>query len=234
MSIIMLEAEIRTDKGKGASRRLRRLENKVPAVIYGGDKEPQSIHLLHNKVVKALETESIYSSVFDLSVNGKIEHVILKDLQRHPYKPIILHMDLQRVTAKDVLVKMVPLHFINDNASQGVKDGGMVNHTMMQVEIRCQAQYLPEFIPVDLSKMGLNDVLHLSDLKLPKGVHLALDPTVGGHDHPVVSIHLHKVTAIDEAEAIEEAVEDAIEDAVEDIVKTAKTIAEDEGKKSAE
>ena len=198
MSIIMLEAEVRADKGKGASRRLRRLENKVPGIVYGGDKKPQPIHLLHNKVMKALETESIYSSVFDVSVDGKIEHVILKDLQRHPYKPVILHMDFQRVTAKDVLVKMIPLHFTHEEEAPGVKDGGMVNHTMAQVEVRCQAQYLPEFIEVNLSAMGIDDVLHLSDLKLPKGVHLALDPTIGGHDHPVVSIHVNRVSLVEE------------------------------------
>ena len=209
MSTIMLEAETRTDTGKGASRRLRRLENKIPAVLYGGDKKPQSLHLLHNKVIKALETESIYSSVFDLSVNGKVERVILKDLQRHPYKPVILHMDLQRVSAKDVLVKMIPLHFINEEKSSGVKDGGMVNHTMVQVEVRCQAQHLPEFIEVDLSNMAIDDVIHLSDIKLPKGVHLALDPNVGGHDHPVVSIHLPKVAAAEEAEVVINESEDA-------------------------
>ena len=214
MSTIMLEAETRADKGKGASRRLRRLENKVPAVLYGGTKEPQAIHLLHNKVVKALETESIYSSVFDLKINGKVEHVILKDLQRHPYKPVILHMDLQRVSAKDVLVKMIPLHFVNQDDAPGVKNGGLVNHTMTQVEVRCQAKYLPEFIEVDMSKMALNDVLHMSDLKLPSNVHLAIDPTTGDHDHPVVSIHMSKV---DTSElATEEAAEEVIDEAAAD------------------
>ena len=212
MSTIVLEAEVRADKGKGASRRLRRLENKVPGILYGGDKEPQPIHLLHNKVLKALETESIYSSVFDMKVNGKVEHVILKDLQRHPYKPVILHMDFQRVSAKDVLIKMVPLHFINEEVAPGVKDdGGMVNHTMSQVEIRCEARYLPEFIEVDLSTMAINDVLHLSNLKLPKGVHLAIDPTAGGHDHPVVSIHVNRAALVEEevADAEDELLEAA-------------------------
>ncbi|GGI85215.1 50S ribosomal protein L25/general stress protein Ctc [Legionella impletisoli] len=193
MSTITLEAETRNDIGKGASRRLRREENKVPAIIYGGDKDPQSIHLLHNKVLKALETESIYSSVFELKIDGKKEKVILKDLQRHPYKPIIMHMDLQRVSAKDVLVKMVPIHFINEEKSKGVKAGGLVSHTMNQVEVRCQAKDLPEYIEVDLSDMEMDDVLHLSDLKLPKNVQLSIDPTEGGHDHPVVSIHEPRV-----------------------------------------
>ena len=211
MSTILLEAESRTDIGKGASRRLRRLENKVPAVIYGGHKDAQSIYFLHNKVLKALELESIYSSVFDITIDGKVVHAILKDIQRHPYKPIILHMDLQRVSAKDILVKMVPLHFVNEQNAPGVKDGGMVNHTMVHVEVRCQAQSLPEFIEVDLSGMNLNDVLHLSDLKLPKNVHLATDPTVGGHDHPVVSIHEPIIVAEDVVEVTEDAPEEVVE-----------------------
>lgn len=192
MSIIVLEAETRVDLGKGASRRLRRLENKVPAVIYGGDKKPLSIHLLHNKVVKALETESIYSSVFDLTIDGKVEHVILKDLQRHPYKPVILHMDLQRVSAKDVLVKQVPVHFLNEQTAKGVKAGGRVNHTMTQIEIRCQAKNLPEFIEVDLANVALNDVLHLSDIQLPKGVQFTVNVNDPAHNLPVVAIHIPK------------------------------------------
>ena len=205
MSTIMLEAEDRTDLGKGASRRLRRLESKVPAVLYGGDKKPKSIHLLHNKVLKALEVESIYSSGFELKVAGKVERVILKDLQRHPYKPVILHMDFQRVSAKDVLIRMVPLHFINEDKAPGVIEGGIVNHTMVQVEIRCQAQHLPEYIEVDIGGLAIDEVLHLTNIKLPKGVEFAVDPTEGGHDHPVVGVHINKASLIEEALAAEEA-----------------------------
>lgn len=201
MSDILLEAESRLDIGKGASRRLRRLENKVPGVIYGGDKKPHSIHLHHNKVIKALESEAIYSSIFDLKLDGKVERVILKDLQRHPYKPIVLHMDLQRVSATDVLVRMIPLHFTHEEESKGVKDGGMVNHSMMQVEVRCQAKHLPEFIEVDLTDLGLDEVLHLSHLKLPKGVKLTADVADGSHDLPVVSIHRNKGNLNDTEEA---------------------------------
>jgi len=208
MSNILLEAQTRTDMGKGASRRLRRLENKVPAVIYGGDKDPMSIHFLHNKVVKALETELIYSSVFDISVNGKVEHVILKAVQRHPYKPIVMHMDLQRVSKKDVLVKLVPLHFVNEEQAPGIKAGGIINHTMTQVEIRCQAQDLPAFIEVDMSKVAMDDVVHLSNLKLPKGVQLTVDVADGNHDAPVVSIHAPRVSSADvEETAVVEAAE---------------------------
>ncbi len=201
MSNILLEAETRTDMGKGASRRLRRLENKVPAVIYGGDKSPKSIHFLHNKVIKALETESIYSSVFDITVDGKVEHVILKALQRHPYKPVVLHMDLQRVSKTDVLVKMIPVHFINEQKAPGIKAGGMISHTMTQIEVRCQAKDLPEFIEVDMASVELDQVVHLSDLKLPKGVHLTVDLADGSHNSPVVSIHMPKVSAVEEETA---------------------------------
>lgn len=204
MSTILLEAETRTDMGKGASRRLRRLENKVLGVLYGGDKNPVAIHFPHNKVIKALESERIYSSVFDITVDGTVEHVILKALQRHPYKALVMHMDLQRVSKKDVLTKLVPLHFINEEESVGVKAGGLISHSMTQVEIRCQAQDLPEFIEVDMTAVGLDDVLHLSHLKLPKGVHLTIDASDGSHDLPVVSIHAPKISAADEEE--EEAV----------------------------
>lgn len=204
MSSIVLEAQARVDMGKGASRRLRRLENKVPGILYGGDKKPQAIHLLHNKVIKALESESIYSSVFDLVVDGKVEHVILKDLQRHPYKPVILHMDLQRVSAKDVLVKNVPIHFINEDTCKGVKAGGIINHTMTQLEIRCKVRDLPEFIEVDMTSVGLDDIVHLADLKLPKGVQLTVDLKDGSHNLPVVSVHAPKGGAAEETSAAAE------------------------------
>lgn len=200
MSHVLLEAKTRTVLGKGASRRLRRFENIVPAVIYGGDNKPMPIHFQHNKVIKALEAESIYSSVFDISVDGKVEHVILKALQRHPYKPVIMHMDLQRVSKTDVLVKLVPIHFINEHQSPGVKAGGIVNHSMTQVEIRCLAKNLPEFITVDMAKVALNEVVHLSHLQLPKGVQLTIDAADESHNLPVVSIHLSRASATEENE----------------------------------
>lgn len=215
MSII-LEAETRTVLGKGASRRLRRLENKVPAVIYGGSKKAESIHLLHNKVLKAMESESIYSSVFDLKVDGKAQRVILKDVQRHPYKPIVLHMDFQRVSAHDILVKFVPLHFINDESAKGVKAGGVLNHVLNQVEVRCEAQHLPAFIEVDVANLDVDDVLHLSQLSLPKGVELATDISEEGQDGPVVSIHLPRAAIEEEAAGDEEAEEGKAEPAADD------------------
>lgn len=200
MSEIMLEAESREMIGKGASRRLRRLEEKVPAIIYGGNKPSQSIQFLQRHIQKALESESFYSSIFNVKVAGKKERVILKDIQRHPYKAMVLHMDLQRVSAKDVLVKTVPVHFINEEEAPGVKQGGVVNHTMTQVEVRCEARHLPEFIEVDLAGFEMDQVLHLSDLALPEGVELTADLSDTAHDHPVVSVHEPRVVVEEEPE----------------------------------
>jgi large subunit ribosomal protein L25 len=225
-----LSASGRKDEGKGASRRLRRLENKVPAVLYGGDIAAQSILLSHNAVIKALETESIYSSVFDLVIDGKAkaERVILKALQRHPFRALVMHMDLQRVSASDILVRMVPIHFINEDKAPGIVEGGVINHTMTQVEVRCEARYLPEFIELDLANLGLNDVLHLTNLVMPTGVQLAVDPTTGDHDHPVVSIHLSK------AEISEESAEKSVDTAEGDEADEAVSSTEADFEKSAE
>lgn len=209
---IVLEAEIRADVGKGASRRLRRLENKVPAIIYGGGKKPQNIYFMHNHLIKALEDEKIYASVLNVKVNKSVENVILKDLQRHPYKPVILHLDLQRVSDTDVLVKMIPLHFLNQDTAPGLAEGGIVNHNMTQVEVKCKVKDLPAFIEIDVGNMQLNDVIHLSQLKLPKGVALAIDATDHDHDFPVVSIHLPKAPQVEE-EVV--AAEDAEAESVE-------------------
>lgn len=207
MSAITLEAEVRADIGKGASRRLRRLENKVPAIIYGGDKHPENILFSHFHLVKALEDERIYASVIDVRVNKKVEHVILKDLQRHPYKPIIMHLDLQRVSATDMLVKFIPIHFINEESSPGVKNGGIANHAMTQIEVRCQVKDLPAFLEVDMANLELNDVVHLSQVKLPKNVTLAHEIVDPEHDFPVVAIHLPKVMQVEEEAAPEEETE---------------------------
>ena len=216
MSTVTLEAQTRDVQGKGASRRLRRLEQMVPAIVYGSEKDPQLLSLSQHKVNKALENEAIYSTVFQLHVDGKAQQVILKDLQRHPYKPVSLHMDFQRVSAKDVLVKMIPLHFINGDTCPGHKDGGVVSHVMSQVEVRCQAQYLPEFIEVDLSDLELDGVVHLSDLKLPKNVELAT-PAVDEHDQPIANAHLSHAAEALEAELAAEASEsDVLEESADE------------------
>ncbi|MGV3740266.1 MAG: 50S ribosomal protein L25/general stress protein Ctc [Gammaproteobacteria bacterium] len=214
MSVVTLEAQTRAVQGKGASRRLRRLEKMVPAIVYGSEKEPQLLSLPQNKVNKALENEAIYSSVFQLHVDGKAQQVILKDMQRHPYKPIILHMDFQRVSDKDVLVKMIPLHFINGEESPGHLAGGVINHAMSQVEVRCEARHLPEFIEVDLSHLELDHVIHLSDLKLPANVQLATAPT-DGHDLPVAGVSINRAAEALEAEEAAEAAGEVEEEGME-------------------
>ncbi|MDF1757316.1 MAG: 50S ribosomal protein L25/general stress protein Ctc [Legionellaceae bacterium] len=207
MSDFTLEAEARDVQGKGASRRLRRLDGKIPAIIYGSDKKPMLLNLMQNKVNKILEDEAIYSSVFSLSIDGKSENVILKDLQRHPYKPEIMHMDFQRVSAKDVLVRMVPIHFINGEKSEGHKQGGVVSHSMTQIEITCKAKDLPEFIEVDLINLKLDEVFHLSQVKLPKNVELTVDVSDTDHDLPVAAAHVSKAALSEEALEAEEQAE---------------------------
>ncbi len=191
MSDYRLNASVREEAGKGSSRRLRRLEGLVPAVIYGGDTAPQSIQLAHKDLSRALEEEAFYSSVITLSVDGKEQPVILKALQRHPAKPVLLHADFQRATAGTVLKVHVPLHFLNEAKCKGVKlQGGVVHHDAVEVEVTCSPKDLPEFIEVDLIDAELDTVIHLSDVKAPKGVtFVALSH---GSDLPLVSIHKAK------------------------------------------
>lgn len=186
-----LEASVRHDMGKGASRRLRR-EEKVPGVIYGGGKAPVSLTFEHNKMLKSLENEAIYSHILTLKTGTDSERVILKAVQRHPFKPRLLHVDLQRVRADVKLNMHVPLHFIGGDVAPGVKEGrGTVSHIMNDVEIACLPDDLPEFIEVDLSGMQLNQILHLSDITLPKGVEIVA--LTHDDDKPVVSVHIPRV-----------------------------------------
>ncbi|WP_263145089.1 50S ribosomal protein L25/general stress protein Ctc [Pseudomonas sp. RIT-PI-AD] len=187
-----LNAQVRSDLGKGASRRLRRNASLVPAVIYGGDKAPQSISLLAKEVAKLLENEAAFSHVLNLSVDGASETVLIKALQRHPAKGFVLHADFQRVVAGQKLQAHVPLHFINEATSVGVKKGGgEVSHTISEVEVTCLPKDLPEFIEVDLANLELGQSIHLSDLKLPKGVELVA--LAHGSDLPVANIHQPRV-----------------------------------------
>lgn len=199
-----LDAEIRTDEGKGASRRLRR-ENKIPAVIYGGNKAPQSISLAHNEVMHKLEHEAFYSHILTVNLEGKQQKAVLKDLQRHPSKPKLLHLDLQRVSATEKLHMNIPLHFINEDTSPGVKQGGLISHQMNSVEVTCLAKHLPEFIEVDLGALELGHSVHLSDLKLPIGVELVELSHGPEHDLPVATIAMPR-GGVEEA-APEEAAE---------------------------
>ncbi len=203
-----IQAVARSDKGKGASRRLRR-QGMVPGIIYGGGKEPEMIATLHNKLLQHLEHEAFYSSIVNVEVDGKIQRVVLKDLQRHPAKPFVLHFDLQRVADTDRIKMQVPLHFVGEDSAPGVKSGGAISHAMVDVEVICEAQNLPEYIEVDVSGMDVGDMLHLSDLKLPEGVEIVALSHGDSHDHDelVAAIHAKGAAASSEegeAEAGEE------------------------------
>ena len=179
-----LNAQAHTLQGTGASRRLRHAA-KVPGIVYGGEAAPQSIEVDHNDLLLKLKKEAFHSSIINLIVDGKKEQVLLRDTQVHAYKPLVLHVDFQRVDATHELHVKVPLHFINEEVAPGVKlNGGLVNHVMTEVDVQCLAGDLPEFIEVDLSALKVGDSIHLSQLKLPKGVkivhHTADDSVVVG------------------------------------------------------
>ena len=195
-----LNAQARDDLGKGASRRLRRLADLVPAIVYGGTAAPSSVSISHKDLIKHLENESFYSHIITLNVDGKNESVILKDLQRHPSKPKVLHADFLRVSKSTKLHTSVPLHFLNEATSKGVKlQGGKTVHNLVQLEISCLPADLPEFIEVDLSDMEVGQILHISDLKLPKGVSSVALTQGADHDLAVVTMQKPKGGADDEA-----------------------------------
>ena len=196
MSDYRLSAQTREEAGKGSSRRLRRLKGLVPAIVYGGKNKPKSIQLAHKDLKRALEEESFYSSIITLEIDGKEEPVILKALQRHPAKSVVLHADFQRALAGTVLKVNVPVHFLNEATCKGVKmQGGVIHHDAVEIEVSCSPKDLPEFIEVDLADVELDQVIHLADIIAPKGVtFVAL-----AHDSnlPVVSIHKPKGASAD-------------------------------------
>ena len=214
MLIFELEAEKRTDTGKGASRRLRH-DGKVPAIMYGTGDEPQSITLEHNEVIKRLEHEAFYAHILTIKLDGTASKVVLRDLQRHPSKPVVMHMDFMRIDENKKIRVNVPLHFVGEEIAPGVKlAGGMVAHDVTEVSLDVLPKHLPEYIEVDVSALEMGESLHLSDLKVPEsGVLLEL-ARGEGHDQPIVSIHARKavVEEIDEAPVAEEGEEAAASD----------------------
>ncbi|GHB11084.1 50S ribosomal protein L25/general stress protein Ctc [Salinicola rhizosphaerae] len=199
MSQYTLNANVRTELGKGASRRLRRKNEQVAAIIYGGEAAPQPITIDKPAFYKALEEESFFSSIIDIQVDGKSEQVVIRDLQRHPYKPLITHADFMRVDATHELTLNVPLHFLNEESCKGVKDEGGVIHVLNNdVQISCLPSKLPEYIEVDVANLALGETIHLSDLKLPEGVTLVELSHGEEHDAGVVSVTHPTVVSDDE------------------------------------
>lgn len=167
-----LKAQARTLQGSGASRRLRRA-GKVPGIIYGGEAAPQAIEIDHNELLLDMKKEAFHASILNIVLGGMKQQVLLRDTQMHAYKPQILHVDFQRVTATEELHLMVPLHFINEDSAPGVKlSGGLVNRVLTEVDVQCLPRNLPEFIEVDVGALEVGESIHLSELKLPKGVKL--------------------------------------------------------------
>ena len=206
-----IEAETRTDLGKGASRRLRRTE-KFPAVVYGTGKDPVSLTVDHKKFLHNLENEAFYSHILNLSIDGKEEQVILKDLQRHPARIEVMHADFLRVSATEKLHLRVPLHFINADASPGAQEGGLITHSFTEIEVACLPKDLPEFMEVDLSSLELDHSLHMSDITVPTGVELVELSHGAEHDQAIAACHMprgasdedEEVTAADPEAATEE------------------------------
>jgi len=202
--LFTLEAEVRTDLGKGASRRLRHA-NKIPAILYGEGKEPVSLTLAHKNVFRAQQEEAFYAHVLTLNIDGKPVECLLKDMQRHPFKQIIMHLDFIRIDANHAVHTNAPIHFINEENI--AKTGAVINHHVSEIAISCLPKDLPEFIEVDLADIEVGQTLHLSDVKLPKGV--TSDELAKGesHDQAVVSANAPKAAKADddeEAEASEE------------------------------
>ena len=203
-----LVAEARADLGKAAVRRMRK-NNKVPAVIYGAGADPVSISILHDKLLHSLENEAFFSHILSIDVAGKKEKAVLKDLQRHPSKPIVLHADFLRVDMAEKLRLHVPLHFLGEEVAPGSKAGGVTTHHMVDVEVECLPGSLPEYIGVDISALELGQSLHLSDIQLPEGVEIPLLAQGEDHDNQVVSIQVNRVSNADEAAEAEEGGEEA-------------------------
>lgn len=183
-----VSAELRADVGKGASRRLRRA-GRVPAVVYGADKDPVSLTVDHNYLMHAVLDEAFHASVLDLVLpNGQRDQVVLRDVQRHPFKPLLTHVDFLRVAAGHLLRIEVPIHFINEDKSPAARKAGVViSHQITQVEVSSTPENLPEYLEVDLAKLEAGDSVLLSQIVLPAGVSIPALEAAGEHDAPVVT-----------------------------------------------
>ncbi|MFL2840516.1 MAG: 50S ribosomal protein L25/general stress protein Ctc [Pseudohongiellaceae bacterium] len=205
----ILEASPRTDAGKGASRRLRRIVGEIPAIIYGAGKEPTAITIPHKDLMKAIENETFFSHIITVKVDGEEESVVIKDLQRHPAKPKLLHADFLRVSADQAINVKVPLHFIDEDKCVGVKqEGGIINHMINELEISCLPGNLPQYIEVLMGDLNVGDSIHIADLELPDGV-TSVDLAYGDgeeNNRPVATCLLPRAV-VEEEETDEEALE---------------------------
>jgi len=199
-----LSAELRTDKGKGASRRLRRNADLVPAILYGAGKDPQPLSIAHKDIHKACENEAFFAHIITIKADGKSQQAILKDLQRHPAKDRIMHADFLRIQMDQAITVEVPIHFLNEESCVGVRQGGgNISHNMTSIDIHCLPGDLPEYIEVDIEDMEIGSAIHISQLVLAEGLTIPSLLLGADHDHVVVAVYAPKV------EEIEDVVEDA-------------------------
>lgn len=196
---LTLDAEPRDDLGKSASRRHRRLEKLVPAIIYGGKKDPQPLTVIEKDFEKALQNEAFFSQVIEIKVDGDSEKAVLKDLQRHPAKNRIIHADFLRIDDKVQIKMNIPIHFINEEKCYGVKmEGGLVQHQATDIEVQCLPGDIPEYISVDMENIKIGEIVHLSDITLPEGVASVALALGEDYDLAVASVIAPKGAAIDE------------------------------------
>ncbi len=208
MADFELNAELRTDKGKGASRRLRRNADMIPAILYGAGKDPQSLTLAHKDIHKACESEAFFSNIITINAGGDTQQAIIKDLQRHPAKDRIMHADFLRIQMDQAITVEVPLHFLNEDICLGVRQGGgNISHNMTSIEISCLPGNLPEYIEVDIVDLDLGDSLHMSDLKLAETLTIPSLMQGADHDHVVVSVNAPK--RVEELDEVVASAEDA-------------------------
>ena len=194
---IEISVQKRTLQGKGASRRLRG-SGKVPGVVYGGENPAQAIELDHNNLYHQLKLEAFHASILTMDVEGQKEPVLLRDIQMHPFKLQVLHIDFQRVDPKKKIHMKVPLHFINADTAPGVKlSAGLVSHVLTELDVSCLPKDLPEFITVDLADLAAGNTVHLSDLKMPEGVEIPA--LMKGENLPVATIVIPRAVAAEEA-----------------------------------
>lgn len=214
MSNFFFEGVVRTDLGKGASRRLRHSGN-IPAIVYGADKEAVSIVLNHNEVLKRFRSSDIYTSIVDIIIDGKKESAILRDVQRHPYKPIITHLDFLRVRADELIVVDVPVELLNEEKSVGVVNGGIVTLHEATLAVSCLPKDLPHAIQVDIAKLAVGEHIMISDIAAIPGVEFVniMNPEEM-NDQPIVAIVEPRVVV--ETEADEDTAEEAVATETED------------------
>ncbi len=204
MADFELNAELREDKGKGSSRRLRRQADMIPAIIYGAGKEPLSLAIAHKDIYKACETEAFFSHILTINAGGTPEQAILKDLQRHPAKDRIMHADFLRVRMDQEITVEVPLHFANEDNCLGVKQhNGMISRNMTSLEITCLPGNLPEYIEIDVENMDIGDVIHMSEVTLPEGVVIPSLEQDEEHEHDHVVVSVNEQKRIEEDEDLE-------------------------------